>query len=89
MNFLVYAIAYRMAVIGAGTLFMFFGYRLFMQGIISGEGAEMGGEHGETKFWIKNAAPGTFFALFGTMLIGLMVWQGTRNWISSKIRRPT
>ena len=76
MDFFVYALSYRLAVIAAGTIFMFFGYRLFMQGIVSGEGAEMGGEHGETKLWIKNAAPGTFFALFGTMLIGLMVWQG-------------
>lgn len=76
MDFLVYAIAYRLAIVAAGTIFMYFGYRLFMQGIISGEGSEMGGEHGDTKFLIKNVAPGTFFALFGMMLIGIMVWQG-------------
>lgn len=76
MDFLVYAIAYRLAVLAAGTLFMYFGYRLFTQGIIASEGAEVGGEHNGSKLWIRNVAPGTFFALFGTMLIGIMVWQG-------------
>ncbi|MEO0634087.1 MAG: hypothetical protein AAFY52_08165 [Pseudomonadota bacterium] len=76
MDFLVYALLYRLAIILAGAVFMFFGFRLFLESIVSGAGTEMGGEHGGSKFWIKNAAPGTFFAFFGAALIGLMVWQG-------------
>jgi hypothetical protein len=77
MDFLVYATIFRLAVVATGSLFMYFGYRLFIHGVLSGQGAEIGGEAGQIKLSLKNAAPGTCFSLFGMILIGLMVWHGS------------
>ena len=77
MDFLVYATVFRLSVIAAGTLFMYFGYRLFLYGIIPDNGAEIGSEAGQIKLTVKNAAPGTCFSLFGMLLIGVMIWQSS------------
>lgn len=77
MEFFIYATVFRLAIIIAGIVFMYFGYRLFMRGVMPPEGTEIGGQAGEVKLTVKNAAPGTCFALFGLILIGLMVWQGS------------
>lgn len=77
--FLVYVALFRLAIITAGIVSIVLGYQLFCKGIFPGTGnqdttleADMAG----TKFTFKNAAPGTFFALFGVTLIGLMLFKG-------------
>lgn len=73
-SFLLYAMAFRLAVIAAGVLVMVLGYRLFLRGVDSAGGdSETRAEGGGFKLTLKNTAPGTAFALFGALLIGSMV----------------
>ena len=75
-DFIVYAAVYRLAIIAAGALFLYLGFRLFVLGVMPPEGTNIDGQAGDVRLSIKNAAPGTCFALFGMVLIGLMVWNG-------------
>jgi hypothetical protein len=54
------------------------GYRLFMSGIW-GNAGNIDTEFMDTKLVIKKAAPGTFFALFGTIIVAFSVFTGI-NW---------
>ncbi|WP_404364496.1 tetratricopeptide repeat protein [Marinobacter sp.] len=76
-SFLVYATLFRLAVIAAGALIIVLGYRLFLQGLASGDQTDASLEGGGFKLALKNAAPGTSFALFGAVLISVMVIQGS------------
>jgi len=51
------------------------GFRLFMAGIW-GQSGELTAEFRETRVILKKAAPGTFFALFGTAIIVATLWKG-------------
>jgi hypothetical protein len=51
------------------------GYRLFLAGIW-GHAGEIEGEFGNNKLVIKKAAPGTFFALFGAIIISITIYKG-------------
>ena len=72
-EFFLYAIVFRLAIIAAGTVSIILGYRLFTIGSQTENetsrettfDAKMAG----LEFALKNAAPGTFFALF------LELWQ--------------
>jgi len=76
-SFLIYATLFRLAVIAAGALIIVLGYRLFLQGLASGDETDASLEGGGFKLALKNAAPGTSFALFGAVLISVMVIQGS------------
>jgi tetratricopeptide (TPR) repeat protein len=79
-DFFIYATVFRVAIIAAGMLSIFLGSRLFSGGI------ESRGTHNENTtfdakvvglaFALKNGAPGTFFALFGVIIISVMLIQG-------------
>jgi tetratricopeptide (TPR) repeat protein len=76
--FLLYAGAFRGAVIAAGVICVFLGYRLFCRGVL-GEGLKenaIEARVGGAGLTLKNAAPGTAFALFGAGLIATMTIQG-------------
>jgi hypothetical protein len=49
------------------------GYRLFSQGIVAQAG-DLDGGVGKFKIKISKAAPGTFFALFGTVIIAVTIF---------------
>jgi|GEM_PF-1021836 len=68
-------LVYKLACLGAGLLFCILGYRLFVLGIFSGAG-DMDARFHNNRLVLKKAAPGTFFALFGAAVIGLVVWKG-------------
>jgi tetratricopeptide (TPR) repeat protein len=84
--FLVYLILFRLSIIGAGVISIVLGYRLFrvaygphssrsgknQQSAETSAGASIGG----WSFSIKNAAPGTCFAIFGAIIIVVMFAQG-------------
>ena len=77
-GYLLYAGLYRLAVIGAGVVSVVLGYRLFPKGISGEPSADGSGTSAEAKtgtfsLSVKNAAPGTCFALFGAALIVAMV----------------
>jgi tetratricopeptide (TPR) repeat protein len=79
-EFLLYATFFRLAIIAAGTVTIIPGYRLFRMGIHTDRGpsteiafdAKIAGQG----FTLRNAAPGTFFALFGVIIISVMLVQG-------------
>ncbi len=84
MNYLqisvVYLLTFRIAVIIAGIISVVLGYRLFCKGVFPDSGAKEGtsvdAKLGETHITLKNAAPGTCFALFGAIIIGSMLIAG-------------
>lgn len=76
-SFLIYATLIRLAVIAAGALIIVLGYRLFLQGLEVRDETDASIEGGGFKLSLKNAAPGTCFALFGAVLISVMVVQGS------------
>lgn len=76
MAFIIYAALFRLSVIAAGTACVYMGYRLFVLGVMPRDGSQIDAQAGEIRLSLKNAAPGTIFALFGAVIIGLMLWQG-------------
>jgi len=77
--FLVYLILYRLSVITAGIVCVTLGYRMFCKGLwpdSKSGGNELTAEIGGMKFFLKNGAPGTFFALFGIIIISAMIITG-------------
>ena len=85
-SFLLYAGIYRLVVIAAGFGAILLGYRLFV--VLAGRGAprgpggegaaesEFGLESQGVRITLRAVAPGTFFALFGAVLISVMVAGG-------------
>jgi hypothetical protein len=65
---------YKLAVIGSGTFGMFLGYRLFHRGIDSK--VESLDARGRGTRLALQAAPGTFFALFGASIVCIGVYRG-------------
>ena len=66
---------YKLACVFGGVLICFLGYRLFALGIFRGAG-DLDGSFKDTKLILKKAAPGTFFALFGALVLGMTAWKG-------------
>jgi tetratricopeptide (TPR) repeat protein len=80
LYFLIYLSLYRLAVIAAGTICIMLGYRMFCKGLwpeSNTHASEMMAEIKGVKFFLKNAAPGTFFALFGAIIISTMIVLGS------------
>jgi tetratricopeptide (TPR) repeat protein len=79
-EFVLYAMTFRLAIIAAGIVSIVLGYRLFTIGTQTGGGGPQGttfdASLAGSKFALTNAAPGTFFALFGVILISVMLAQG-------------
>jgi hypothetical protein len=77
---LCYLLLFRLAVIMAGILSIFWGYKLFCKGIGASAHEETGStiesSIGAGKITVKNAAPGTCFALFGALLMIVTMIQG-------------
>lgn len=74
--FLLYAVAFRLAIIAAGILSIVLGYKLFVQGVMGDGRTDADAQLGEIKLTVRNAAPGTCFALFGVVIIVAMLIQG-------------
>jgi hypothetical protein len=73
----VYLIVFRVAIIAAGTVSIFCGYRLFLSGVFGG-GTGLPPSDVEARFkgmrlTLKSAAPGTCFAFFGVVVITVMM----------------
>jgi len=70
-------IIFRLAIIAAGVVCIIIGYRLFCRGVWpdigSGKESDLMVESRDIRFTLKNAAPGTFFALFGVVIISIML----------------
>ena len=85
MTFVDVAFAYllmsRLAILAAGVVCVVLGYKLFCKGIgtssSSGPGSTIESSVVGARFSVKNAAPGTAFALFGAILIVVMLIQSS------------
>lgn len=78
-QFLIYVTAFRLAIITAGIVSMVLGYKLFIRGIYPNGEAESSIDVRAigSGFSLRNAAPGTSFAIFGVALITAMLIQGS------------
>jgi hypothetical protein len=66
---------YKVAGLAVGVVFLYFGYRLFMAGLW-GSAGDVEAQFRDTKVLVRQAAPGTFFALFGAAIILMTLFQG-------------
>jgi hypothetical protein len=66
---------YKVVTILAGLAFAFMGYKLFVHGIFKNAG-ELQTNWENRKLVLKKAAPGTFFALFGTVIVCTSLLRG-------------
>jgi hypothetical protein len=66
---------YKVVTILAGLAFAFMGYKLFIHGIFMGAG-ELHTNWENRSLVLRKAAPGTFFALFGTLVLCVSLWRG-------------
>ena len=89
-EFLIYVALYRLTVLTVGALSIYLGFRLFTR---TGENQQdqAGAAISEDKAWKVRFSltyfwPGTFLALFGTGLIGVMLWQGAPQLTLEDIR---
>lgn len=78
--FIIYLILFRLAIISAGVISIILGYRLFLKGVgwdnNNTNNTSVEAEIGMNKFSMRNAAPGTCFALFGVFIIISMFVSG-------------
>jgi hypothetical protein len=74
---ILYALVYRVAIVAAGTFFMYLGYKLFDKEADRAKNAAFEGNLAGAKVSLKNAAPGVFFALFGCIVITGVVYRGS------------
>jgi hypothetical protein len=58
----------------AGTFIIYLGYNLFLKGLFT-ESGEINASFGDKSIAVKKAAPGTFFALFGAVIIFINVFN--------------
>lgn len=85
MNFvgaaILYLVVFRLAIVVAGIISVVLGYKLLCRGIGlakgSGESSTIEGSAVGVRFSVKNAAPGTAFALFGATLLVVMLVQSS------------
>lgn len=68
-------VIYKIVSLLVGLSFAYMGYRLFMADKTKNAGS-LDASSGEHKISLKNAAPGIFFSLFGTVLIVFSVLKG-------------
>ncbi len=75
----IYLILFRISIIMLGGMSIYLGYLLFMKGLggnsqgSSNQETEVSAQIGTSNLTLKNAAPGTFFALFGSAIVISMV----------------
>lgn len=78
--FAIYLILFRLAIIAAAVVSIILGYRLFCKGVWpdagSGKGTSVDAKIAGSGFTLKNAAPGTCFAMFGVLIIAIMFARG-------------
>lgn len=90
---LIYLTLYRLTVLLIGALSIWLGFRLFLHSADQ-QGSEnktssVDAEAGGFKLTLTNFLPGTYFALFGTVLIGIMLWRSPPQFNRMKDRGRT
>lgn len=78
---------YKTVSLLVGLSFAYMGYRLFMSSVW-GQAGELDAQFGKNRILLKKAAPGTFFALFGAVVVALTIWKGITFHRSVETKRP-
>lgn len=80
IEFLLYVTVYRLSVLAIGALSIYLGFRLLNRPAeLARSGVGTASAEVESKLFtlrLNDFWPGAYFALFGTILIGIMLWQG-------------
>lgn len=92
-EFLLYVTVYRLSVLAIGALAIYLGFRLFQRPVeqaCSGTGKSRA-EVEAAGFTVRlvDVWPGAYFALFGTVLIGIMLWQGPPEMKTENVHEKT
>ena len=66
---------YKVCSLSVGTLSLYWGFRLFMNDKW-GDTGEIEGVIKDYKISFKRAAPGTFFSILGSLIIGITLYMG-------------
>jgi len=85
--FIIYALIFRICVMITGIISIILGYRLYVEGLFSEhnlKSASLKASIGGWKLALKNAGPGTFFALFGLIIIISMIQNGNPELVLKK-----
>ena len=69
------ALIYKLSSIGVGALSIYLGYKLFSKGIW-GQAGDLLASFKETKLVLRSAAPGTFFAVLGAVILCVTIVVG-------------
>jgi hypothetical protein len=81
-------VSYKIFVLLVGLGMAYMGFRLFMADKIAPAGHLTGG-YGKYSLSLKGGAPGVFFSLFGTIIIGISVFRGVvYDDLAVGLRRP-
>lgn len=75
MNAITATLVYKLVVLLCGLGFSYLGFRLFLSGVFA-PGGDMDARFGKNRLVLKQAAPGIFYACFGTVIILAAVWKG-------------
>tara|TARA_B100001059_G_C17827077_1_gene582071 strand:- start:563 stop:901 length:339 start_codon:yes stop_codon:yes gene_type:complete len=78
--------SYKLLSLLSGCAFAYMGYRLFVSGIW-GHTGDLEAEFGDNRLVLKKAAPGTFFALFGAVIVSVTLYKGLefKDYSKSKV----
>lgn len=73
----------------SGLVIIFLGYLLFIKGIFN-ESGDFEGTFKDNKIILKKAAPGTYFVLFGSIVILMALYKGfvTEDLVKSETVTP-
>lgn len=66
--------AYKLTCLLVGLVLSYFGYKLFLAGVW-GNAGDLNVKFKNNEVVLKSAAPGTFFVLFGTIVIALTILE--------------
>ncbi|WP_339137931.1 MAG: hypothetical protein WGN25_07060 [Candidatus Electrothrix sp. GW3-4] len=92
-EFLLYVTVYRLSVLAIGALSIYLGFRLFNRPAeLARSGLGTASAEVESKLFtlrVTDFWPGAYFALFGTVLIGIMLWQGPPEMKTESVHEKT
>ena len=75
MDYFFLVIIYKITALLCGVFICFLGYKLFLKGVFN-ESGDIDAKWNDKGIIIKKAAPGTFFALFGAIVIAIVLYKG-------------
>lgn len=75
MTVIIGTVLYKLAALLVGFGLAYLGYRLLIAGIFEG-GGDLDATFSDTKLILKKASPGVFFALFGTVVLVVILTKG-------------